>query len=190
MLSRLPGWKGMGLLVESNTKQVTIETPRLNIRPLQYEDVPALAQLGTDEVFELVPEIETPFDARGWVKRKLENEEPIICHVVCLRKTGMPIGIVQAQIGAGQASYEFSIGYWLGREYWGNGYATEALRAMLENLTEEETKTKELWPLFAHVHERNAPSVRVLEKCGFVLEGSAPQTEGQEGTHRYRWKRD
>ncbi len=184
----------MGSLVESLTKQVTIETPRLSMRPLQREDAPALAQLGTDEVFELVPEIETPFDAREWVERKLENEQPAICHVVLLRETGVPIGYVQANIMAGKTNYEIIIGFWLGRDYWGNGYATEALSAVLENLTEVETETKKLRPLFALVHERNSPSIRVLEKCGFTLEGPALETdletEWQEGMLRYRWKRD
>ena len=174
----------------SDTKQVTIETARLYLRPLRREDTQALAQLGTDDVFELVPEIETPFDAAGWVERKLENEEPVICHVVLLRETGKPIGFVQAQIIAGQTNYEFSIGYWLGRNYWSRGYATEAMNAVLENLTETETKTSKLRPLFAHVHEQNAPSIRVLEKCGFVLESSATKIAEQEGMLRYRWKRD
>ena len=176
--------------MESKTKQVTIETRRFNMRPLQRVDAPALAQLGTDEVFELVPEIETPFDAKEWVERKLENEQPAICHVVLLRETGVPIGYVQAGIIAGKTNYEFRIGFWLGRDYWGNGYATEALSAVLENLTELETETKKLRPLFALVHERNSPSIRVLEKCGFTLEGPALETERQEGMLRYRWKRD
>ena len=176
----------------SKTKQVTIETARLYLRPLRREDTQALAQLGTDDVFELVPEIETPFDAVGWVERKLENEEPVICHVVLLRETGKLIGFVQAKIIAGQTNYEYSVGYWLSREYWGRGYSTEALSAVLENLTEVETKSQKLWPMFAHVHEQNVASIRVLEKCGFVPEGQAPKTEGdgQEGMLRYRWKRD
>ena len=180
--------------MKSNTKQVTIETARLSMRPLCREDVPALAQLGTDEVFELVPEIKTPFDARAWTERKLESEEPAICHVVLLRETGVPIGYVQAGIIAGKTNYEFRIGFWLGRDYWGNGYATEALSAVLKNLTEVETETEKLWPLFAHVHERNSPSIQVLEKCGFTLEGPALgtnlETGWQEGLLRYRWKRD
>ena len=168
--------------MESNTKQVTINTLRLTIRPLRREDIPALALLGTDEVFELLPEIETPFDATAWVERKLESEEPTICHVVFLRETGMPIGFVQAQIVAGQTNYEFAIGCWFGQDHWGNGYATEALCAVLENLT--------VTPIYAHVHERNLASIRVLEKCDFELEGPAPKIEGQEGMLRYKWIRD
>ena len=178
--------------MESNTKQVTIETLRLNLRPLQREHAPALARLGADDLFQLVPEIVTPFEAAEWVEMKLENEQPKICHVIFLRKSEALIGFVQAQIIPGQTDLEYSVGYWLGREYWGHGYATEALKAMLENLIEDETETGKLLPLFAHVHARNAASIRVLEKCGFVLEGPAPESDGdgQEEMLRYRWKRD
>lgn len=176
--------------MESLTKQVTIETPRLTIRPLGRNDVPALAQLGTDEVFKLMPEIETPFDAEAWVEHKLESEEPTICHVVFLRETGVPLGFFQAQILAGETNYEFDVGYWFGQDHWGNGYATEALLAVLENVTEGETETSKIWPLYARVHERNASSICVLDKCGFALEEPSPQIEGQEGLLRYKWIRD
>lgn len=173
--------------MESNTKQVTIETRQLTIRPLLLEDVPGLALLGTEEVFELLPEIKTPFEAKAWVEHKLEREEPNICHVVFLRETKIPIGFVQAQIEAGQTNWEIRVGYWFGQNHWGNGYATETLSAVLDNLTEG--KTIKIWPLYAHVHERNAPSIRVLEKCGFALEGSATKVGGQEEMLRYKWIR-
>ncbi|MCB7130151.1 MAG: GNAT family N-acetyltransferase [Candidatus Brocadiales bacterium] len=176
--------------MESNTKQVTIETPRLTIRPLQREDVPVLAQLGTDEVFDLLPEIETPFNATAWVEHKLEREEPNICHVVFLRETGMPVGFVQANIVAGQTDWEIHVGFWFGQDHWGNGYATETLCAVLENLTENEPEKGKIRPLYAHVHEQNLASIRVLEKCGFALEGPAPIIVGQEGMLRYEWIRD
>lgn len=54
------------------------------------------------------------------------------------------------------------VGYWLGREYWGHGYATQALRAFLPLLPR---------PLFAYVFRQNRRSTRVLEKCGFVRYG-------------------
>ncbi len=54
------------------------------------------------------------------------------------------------------------IGYWIDREFWGKGIATRALQAMLERVSDR--------PLHAFVAVRNAASVRVLEKCGFVRE--------------------
>lgn len=51
------------------------------------------------------------------------------------------------------------VGYWLGREFWGKGIATQALAAFLD---EETTR-----PIYAHVSRHNVASFRVLEKCGF-----------------------
>ena len=62
---------------------------------------------------------------------------------------------------------EAEISYWIGREYWGKGIATEALRQFIEEL--------DIWPLHAHAAADNLASIRVLEKCGFV----------QTGTDRY-----
>jgi RimJ/RimL family protein N-acetyltransferase len=53
------------------------------------------------------------------------------------------------------------VGYWLGREWWGRGLATEAVAAFLEIVGER--------PLRATVAHGNAASVRVLEKNGFRL---------------------
>ena len=52
------------------------------------------------------------------------------------------------------------VGYWVGREYWGRGLATQALAEFVEELRER--------PLHAWVATSNAGSIRVLEKCGFV----------------------
>src|SRR3954447_9750172 len=54
------------------------------------------------------------------------------------------------------------VGYWIGREHWGNGIATRALRLLLR-----EVGTR---PLYAHVATSNGASLRVLQKCGFVVE--------------------
>jgi RimJ/RimL family protein N-acetyltransferase len=51
------------------------------------------------------------------------------------------------------------VGYWLGREHWGRGLATEALRDFL--------RTHAPRPLHARVAADNRASQRVLEKCGF-----------------------
>jgi RimJ/RimL family protein N-acetyltransferase len=57
------------------------------------------------------------------------------------------------------------VGYWIGREHWGNGIATEALSQFLPYDPER--------PLVARVAKHNVASVRVLEKCGFVVSGES-----------------
>lgn len=58
-------------------------------------------------------------------------------------------------------------GYWLGRAYWGRGIATDAARM----LADDALANRGLRRLEASVFEPNAASARVLEKCGFQLEG-------------------
>ncbi len=55
------------------------------------------------------------------------------------------------------------VSYWLGREYWGQGVATRALSLFL--------RLDETRPLFARAAKDNAGSVRVLQKCGYVIAG-------------------
>jgi RimJ/RimL family protein N-acetyltransferase len=55
------------------------------------------------------------------------------------------------------------VGYWIGREYWGKGIATKALRQFLLHDLER--------PLYGVVAKHNTASLRVLEKCGFAVVG-------------------
>lgn len=61
--------------------------------------------------------------------------------------------------------YEHEMGpevtYWLGREYWGKGIATQALKQFLQVVTTR--------PVFARAAKDNTASLRVLEKCGFII---------------------
>jgi RimJ/RimL family protein N-acetyltransferase len=60
-------------------------------------------------------------------------------------------------------SGEPEISYWLGREFWGKGIATQALSRFLEVVS--------VRPLTARVAKDNTASIRVLEKNGFKLAG-------------------
>jgi len=75
--------------------------------------------------------------------------------------------VYEGQVVGNIVSFEIlgerEVGYWIGREFWGRGIATEALDQFLGL---EKTR-----PLYAHVAKRNAASRRVLEKCGFTLAG-------------------
>lgn len=87
---------------------------------------------------------------------------------------GGPYLIVSRATGVvlGSAGFAFeepgcaSVGYVLAEDAWGQGYATEALGALI-------TAAKEMGVarLDAHCHPDHAVSTRVLEKCGFSLRG-------------------
>lgn len=73
--------------------------------------------------------------------------------------------VVQDQVVGNIVSFaqdgEREVGYWIDQRSWGRGIATAALRAFLRQVPRR--------PLYAHVARHNAPSIRVLEKCGFAV---------------------
>ncbi len=56
-----------------------------------------------------------------------------------------------------------AVGYWIAKEHWGRGIATRALELLLEAVT--------VRPLHARAARHNVASIRVLERCGFVVTG-------------------
>jgi RimJ/RimL family protein N-acetyltransferase len=54
------------------------------------------------------------------------------------------------------------VGYWIDRAFWGMGIASRALELLLRVAADR--------PLYATVATSNGASLRVLQKCGFVVE--------------------
>ena len=65
------------------------------------------------------------------------------------------------------------LGYSLGKEYWGRGYMTEAVRAMLRCGFED----MDLELISAYCYPGNERSRRVISKCGFQYEGTLTRAE-------------
>lgn len=98
------------------------------------------------------------FDAH-WAKNILGNPDAVI-------RTIRFAGKVAGNIGSWRQDGRRFVGYWIGKEYWGRGIATQALARLLRVVTER--------PLHAHVATHNLASIRVLGKCGFELAHQDP----------------
>ena len=85
-------------------------------------------------------------------------------------------GAVAGNVVYWEAAGESNLGYWLGREHWGRGIATAAVRQFLTRIGKR--------PLYAHVARHNLASLRVLEKCGFQFapEPASGEPAGEERT--------
>ena len=91
------------------------------------------------------------------------------------KKTILFDGNVAGNIVSFEQSGLPQVGYWIGKDYWGKGVATRALSEFLGHITDR--------PLYAHVAQHNRASIRVLEKCGFMVSGhdrAVANTGGQE----------
>jgi RimJ/RimL family protein N-acetyltransferase len=76
------------------------------------------------------------------------------------KKTIVFEGQVAGNVGSWEQDGRRLVGYWLGKEFWGKGLATQALAELVDELGTR--------PLHAYVAKTNIGSIRVLEKCGFV----------------------
>ena len=88
--------------------------------------------------------------------------------------------IFNGQVVGSVSSYEDEgkpeVTYWLGKEYWGKGIATWALKQFL-------AQKNQIRPIYARVAKDNLGSRRVLEKCGFRIIGESKgfaNARGQE----------
>jgi RimJ/RimL family protein N-acetyltransferase len=72
-------------------------------------------------------------------------------------------GQVAGQIACYPQGEQLEVTYWLGREFWGRGVATQALQRMLQLIGDR--------PIFGRAATNNIGSIRVLQKCGFRIVG-------------------
>ncbi|WP_074213594.1 GNAT family N-acetyltransferase [Salinivibrio sp. ES.052] len=114
--------------------QEMIVTERLCLRPFEPQDATRVAELLANKVIsEMTSNIPYPYtesDAASWIashRERYENRTSII-YAVTLKQTGDLIGTVSLpKLSDGLGI----LGYWLGVPYWGNGYATEASKALI-----------------------------------------------------------
>jgi RimJ/RimL family protein N-acetyltransferase len=78
-------------------------------------------------------------------------------------KTILCNGEVAGHVAKFKRDGEPEITYWLGKQHWGKGIATAALREFLKHIKPR--------PIYARAAKDNVGSLRVLEKCGFKICG-------------------
>lgn len=90
---------------------------------------------------------------------------------------GLPVGQVRLLFdGDPQDPGVAEISYWIGHDYWGRGFASAAVSAFVRQCFAENPG---LTALIARVKNGNSASLRVLEKAGFVPEGSNDEPDWQ-----------
>ena len=78
------------------------------------------------------------------------------------------VGGIGLELGRDIERRSAEIGYWLGEAFWGKGIATDAVRAM----TGYGLEVLDLTRVFAVPFASSSASIRVLEKCGYIREGT------------------
>ena len=150
----------------------TLRTDRLRLRPFDDSDAADLYALQSDA------EVLRYWDAPPWTDRARADTFLASCRRMSEEGSGARLAVDRVSDGAflgwcalSRWNPEFrsaSLGYCYHRTAWGHGYATEAARALLGWAFD----TVDLNRVQAEADTRNIASARVLEKLGFVREGT------------------
>jgi RimJ/RimL family protein N-acetyltransferase len=166
-------WAGKPLSTDGSfADSLRSRSERFVLAPLLEADAPALRALTDDPaITEAISFLESPFSLKAAVGLTRANfgAEDAFMGIRRLADNAL-VGVVGAHI-RGEKTIE--IGYWIGTAYQNQGYASEALAALLGTFQETQAGRQ----IFAECLPQNAASVRVLWKLGFVsteLEGSRP----------------
>jgi RimJ/RimL family protein N-acetyltransferase len=143
------------------TPPQALQTARLILRSPRPEDGKAIAALANDiRIAQNTTRLPYPYtlsDAHAWL-RTIDGKTSAAIYLVTLAQ-GTVIGVCGVEPGGDRTE----LGYWLGTHYWGQGYATEAVRAVIDHAFAE-LGCEELQ---SGARISNPASRRVLEKCGF-----------------------
>ncbi len=113
-------------------------------------------------------------DAKWWIQHA-KNQNPQTDFAIDV--SGDAVGGISLVLHDDIERCSAEIGYWLGESFWGQGIMTAALKT----LTEYGFKEFNLTRIYALPFSRNAFSVKVLEKAGYVFEGVLRRSAIKDG---------
>ena len=159
----------------THSRMLTIKTQRLLLRPFQRSDAREFARLAGDwSVASMTSDIPHPFDesqALAWLKPA--RGEVRFAIAMDGRHLIGGAGFYRRPSGVAE------LGFWLGKPWWGQGFATEAARAVVAHGVRDPRL-----PAFSSAHFVDNPaSGRVLAKLGFVEAERIPIACTARGYH-------
>ena len=144
-----------------------LPAPFVSLRPVEDADLPLFfAWQADEESFRMagVPSRDEEAFAAHWARNRSNPANTM--------RTIVADGVVVGNVVSWSGDEGRMVGYWVGKEHWGRGIASAALRLYLD--------VDRHRPMLATVAEHNAGSRRVLEKAGFQLVSQKLVDDGPE----------
>jgi len=163
----------------------TITTTRLTLRDIHLTDWPAFHQmLANDDVVRFLEY--GPFDefqTREWLAHvivtKYDTPRRVYHLAIELKEPTSVIGWI-ALTTLAPTTREWSLSFALQQEQWGHGYMTEAVTVVVDYAWKELNAHR----IYVEVDPANVASTRVIERCGFEVEGRHKEKQHIRGQWR------
>lgn len=149
----------------------TITTERLLLRLFEESDAEAVTKLCNNyNIYKSTLYLPYPYTidcALSWIEHHMYNFNANKSYefAICDRRTGTLYGAIA--LSNNQRFDNGEIAYWIGEEFWGNGYATEASIAILDFAF----NVKKYHKVYARHFASNPASGQVIQKIGMIKEG-------------------
>jgi [ribosomal protein S5]-alanine N-acetyltransferase len=158
-----------------------LHTEMLVLRPFRKSDAPRVQNLANNNEVAKIIGLPQPYllkHALDWFEIQPELFEKEIEYPLAIvqKRTDKLVGTITLRVDKDNQKGE--LGYWIGRPFWGMGFATEAVKRMILFGIEE----LELNKIWASALSRNIGSITVLQKAGLVKEGVLKQDRLISGT--------
>lgn len=159
-----------------------LETNRLLLRPLNPDDYGAVFDfMQAREVTQFLLFFGYPLNGsqlEGWLRDVINASPDSFAYWAIIHcESEKLIGILSLTID--RFHHKAEMGYWIGRDFWGQGLATEAVRAAIEYAFND----LQLHRLELTIHVRNKASQNVAKKLGFQLEGCFRESHFKDGSY-------
>ena len=155
-----------------------LKTERLLLRGFRPRDAPAVQEhCGDRDVARMLSRVPHPYSldmAVRWIASQGAASSSGGEIDFCIEQDGGAVGAVALRR---TAAGTFELGYWLGKAWWGKGFATEAVRHAVRFAFEELGADR----LTSGHFLDNPASGRVLEKCGFSYTGQSMEHSEARG---------
>lgn len=149
---------------------MVIETERLKIRDMALPDEKTFIEMASDGSLNDVGFSRNCSSwMKGWIieaQNLAQKDNPrtdYLAYAIEDRRTGFSIGAVGCSFYGDMG--KVGITYFVGAEFRGKGYASEAVKAYVRYYFEHYDENE----IIATIREDNIPSWKVIEKAGFVL---------------------
>ena len=145
-----------------------MKTNRLTLRSTRQEDLDDVAAIwGDEEAGKYMPD--PCYTSGDEIASILEDDPdcPVYYFVAFCEGSDEIMGTCSLGLENAKAS-EYSIGYNVKKDYWGNGYAGEMVHALIGFASKLGIKT-----ITAPVAQENKASIRVMQKCGFFIDNES-----------------
>jgi len=152
-------------------------TERLILRPWTAEDASSLYEYARD------PDVGP---IAGWPAHKSEEESLDViknvfngkeCYAICEKENNIAIGAIELKLNGHtdmtERDDECELGYWLGKPFWGRGYAPEAAKALMDRGFSDLGMTT----IWIGYYDGNHKSKRVQEKLGFAYHHTCDEVD-------------